>query len=172
MTDTDSELRPLVQQLIAAADEAIEIQGGVLAELKALLDAAKARDEEALAGLMGRIGETQASLVAAEQRRHGVRSRLAAALGCMPQEVTVERLAPRLATDQAEALRRRRDDLRLVAETVRDQHLKTATFISEFTRVNRALLEGLMPGGQEARTYGTDGKAAWQLAEGLFDARL
>lgn len=172
MTRCDFELEALADELVAAFDEAIEIQGGILGELKALYLAAKDRDDAAMEDLMGRLGETQAALVAAERRRQDLRKRLATALRCAPAEVTLERLASCVRSETAEALRRRRDDLKLVAETVREQHLKTSTFLAEFTRVNRALLDGLLPQNGRTRTYGTDGKAAWQPAGGLFDARL
>ena len=172
MTVAAAQVEPLARQLADVLDEAIDLEGTVLEELKDLSVAATARDDRAMEALMNRLRETRDRLETAERRRQGVRLEIAAATGCPAEEVTVEALARLLGPGEAAALRARRDRVRQVTETVRAQYLRTAMFLAEFARVNRSLLEGLLPRRTDARTYGTRGEDSWQPEPGLFDARL
>jgi hypothetical protein len=172
MTATAADTGPLVEELLAALDEAVALEEGAVGELKALSQAALARDGQVLEGLMARLGAVQARHESAERRCVRARARLAAALDCPAAGGTVEWLSSRLSGPQASGLRDRRRRLQAATDAARAQHLETAVLLAELARANRALLEGLLPRHGEPRTYGTDGRAHWRPDRGLFDARL
>jgi flagellar biosynthesis/type III secretory pathway chaperone len=167
-----TETGPLVEELLAALDEAIALEEGAVGELRALSDAATARDDRTLEDLMVRLSAVQARHAGAERRCTRARARLAAALGCPAADVTLPRLGARLPAPQAARLRDRRARIQTAAEAARQAHLQTAVLLAEVARANQALLDGLLPRRAEPRTYGTDGRARGRAERGLLDARL
>ncbi len=171
MTVAADQRDPLVGELLAVLDETIDLQQETLQQLQTLSEAILAHDDAALTERMDALGRTPDRLEAVARKRNAVRTRLARAAGCPVGEMTLDRVARGAAAPQAGAVRRRRERLRGLAETVRRQHLETAVLMAEVARVNRSILTGLFPGAAGAGTYRTDGTAPWQPGHGLLDAR-
>ncbi|HUU91020.1 MAG TPA: hypothetical protein VM238_07405 [Phycisphaerae bacterium] len=171
MTTATAQPESLVEELLAVLDETIDLQQEALAQLRALSEAILVRDDAALGQQMDDLDRTAPRFESVARRRNAVRSRLAQALACPVRQMTLGRLAQQVPEPQAGAIRLRRERLLDLAEAVRRQHLETAVLAAEVARASRSLLQGLLPGGGEARTYRTDGTAVWQPGHGLLDAR-
>lgn len=171
MTAPARDHEPLVDQLMALVDETIAFQEEAIVALRDLSAAVTARDEAALERLGETLRQAEARLGDIERRRDRLRAQLAVALAWTPHEVTLARLARHAGEPRAGALRQRRDRAIRVAGSLRGQHLKTATLLTEFVRAGRAILTGLLSQGGDARTYRTDGTAPWWPEQGLLDAR-
>jgi hypothetical protein len=168
-----TETGPLVEELLAALDEAIALEEGSVEELRALAQAAAAQDDRTLEDLMVRLSAVQARHEGAERRCTRARARLATALGCPAADVTLPRLGARLPAPQAAMLRDRRARIQTATAAARQAHLEAAVLLAEVARANQALLDGLLPRKTEPRTYGTDGRGRlWRPERGLLDARL
>ncbi|MBM4017739.1 MAG: flagellar protein FlgN [Planctomycetes bacterium] len=162
---------PLLREFLAILDEEIGLQEAALRHLAALADAVAARQDGAVERLLAEADASHQRWTALGENRRAVRRRLAEALLCAPDEVTLSRLAGALPAPYGRAVADRRLRISAAAEQVRRQHLRTAVLVIEGARLSRSLLAGLAPGAAPPGTYGAAGRRPWAPPGGLVDMR-
>jgi hypothetical protein len=171
MTAAIDDAQCLVKDLLVVLDEEIRLEEAAVGHLRGLAGAVLARDEGRAERLMAEAGDTQAGFEEVESRRHALCEGLASALGRPRAEVTLRRLVREMPAPEAEAIDARRRQLERLAGEVRRQYLRTAALVWHSVHLNRALLLGLFPQMESARTYESGGTAQPQPGGGLVDAR-
>jgi hypothetical protein len=162
---------PLVDEWLSVLDEEIASLERGLEHLKSVVAAVTKRDSRAMETLIDEMARPESREGAAERRRETLRESLAAALGWTPREMTLTRLAGALPPLDRRAVLSRRDRIVQVAAALRREQTLAAMVLKEYSRMNRAILQAILPGHGRATTYDTAGRAPWRTDRGLFDAR-
>jgi len=165
-------MEPLVEELVAALDEQIELLKLRRALLEGLCQAMLHRDEETVEKLLDRIEQAQPLQAAADGGLMALREELAKALRCDARQLKLSMLWQRLGAAQRQRLESRRGEVLAQAEAFRRQHLTATVVLTECARVNRLLLESLFPPSQAVVTYGTRGTEEWRAPSGLMDEEM
>jgi hypothetical protein len=171
MTATAAELHVCVTEFVETIDESIRLQEAAAGQLKSMAEAVKTRDEAALRRILDEADATAEKSAMAAKVRTVAALRLAGALGCGPEEVTLTRLAHRVPAAEGEVLESRRRRLVTLQGELRRQHQYTAAFLGECAHLNRSLLLGLLPDTESVKTYGRRGGRQRGPRTGLLDAR-
>ena len=159
-----------VQRLLAEMDAEIERLRLRLVQLEQLSQALVAGDEESLERLLAQMDAGQGPQAEADARLAEARRALAQALGCPGQRMS-QWLARLEGHDRWEIQRRRSSILDLMGR-LRRQHLASVTLLAECARVNRLLLDALMPRSGGVTVYGTGGADHWRGGAGLLNAEI
>jgi len=161
-----------IDELLAALDEQVDLLERKRSQLAELSAALIARNDDATERLLGELEQTEAVQRAADMRLGAVRSAVAAALGAAAVHVRLAELIEYLPSAQAAAVRQRRQHIIRKAAALRAEHLRTVLHLAEAARINRLLLESLLPGGESVVTYGARGSDHWRPEAGLVDTEL
>jgi len=161
----------LVRDLLTVLDDEIRLEEAAVGHLQGLAGAILSRDEREAERLMDEAAETQSEFEQVEEERQSLCEGLATAL-CRPRaEITLSGLVRDMPAPEAEAIHARRCRLQRLAGEVRRAHLRTAALLWQCAHLNRALLLGLFPQTESARTYEPGGTAPRRPDSGLVDAR-
>lgn len=160
-----------VSEFLGALDEAIRLQEAALGRLRGLPDAVMARDEDAVRRILAEADAASEQFAALAQAREVAKGRLAAAVACPPEEVTLSWLLGRVPAAEAEAIEARRRRIAALVGDIRRQHRRTAAFLGECAHLNHAFLTGLFPDMESVKTYGHRGRRGDRAGTGLLDAR-
>jgi len=171
MTQAAPELMPLVDEWLAVLDAEIASLEQGLAHLNAVVAAVTQRNGPAMEALIDEMARHQSEEGGSERRRDEVREALADTLGWKPAEMTLTRLARALDPPARRAILDRRDRIVQVAAALRREQTLAAMVLKEFSRMNRAVLQAVLPGHGRAATYDTAGRASCRTDRGLFDTR-
>jgi flagellar biosynthesis/type III secretory pathway chaperone len=172
MTTNLPDITGLVPDLAACLDEEISLLDRRRGQLEALSGAILDRDDGRMEALLGEIEQTMQEQRSVDLRLQAMRAALANALACRPEEVKLAALVERLQGRQRTDLDYRRQQIIVLTDRLRQQHLETCLFLLESSRINRLLLESLFPNSEPVVTYGTDGRDQWRPDTGLVDAEL
>lgn len=171
--------------MIAAAyipPELLERLGGLLDEESRLLEVRRSqldslcgaivdRDDEAVERLLQQIEQAQALQTATDAKLQLVRGALAAALHLPRAELKLSVLVAMLEGPPRLELARRRQRIMDLAARLQREHLRAVMLLNECSRINRMLLESLLPGSETVTTYGREGgRANWRGGTSLLDA--
>jgi flagellar biosynthesis/type III secretory pathway chaperone len=170
ITPVDNEA--VARELEALLDEEISLLDLRRSQLAELSKVILARDDNRMEHLLEEIERTQHIQAATDSRLNALRSALAGAWNCAPGEVRLSRVIAESPGQTRIALEHRRQQIVAMTQALRKQHLETAVLLSECAKVNRRLLEGLLPRSQEVTTYGAEGSRAWRPDTGLTDQEL
>ena len=171
MTTVAAGFMPLIDAWMAILDEEIASLERGLEHLKSVVAAVTKRDSRAMERLIDEMARPDSRQGAAERRREALRDALASALGWTPQEMTLTRLAGALPPLDRRAVLARRDRIVEVAAALRREQTLATMVLKEYSRLNRAILQAVLPGHGRATTYDTAGRAPRRTDRGLFDAR-
>jgi hypothetical protein len=168
---TTPEVKTLVGEYLAVLDEETRLQEAAVGHLKSLSAAVASRDEQTLESLLKEADAAHERLAQLEMRRRATADRLAAALRCRNENLTLKRLVRELPASEGQAVERRRRRLQTLVGEIRRQYLRTAAMLGECARLNRALLTGLFADVGSTATYGASGKSPAWPGGGLLDVR-
>lgn len=170
MTSVVPGIADLADELLPVLDEGIALLDLRRSQLEAVSCAVIGRDDTALEPLIGRIEQARQSQARADLKLKALCRNLAESLGQGRQKVRLAELIDKLPEPQRLAIDCRRQQISLQAQRFRKQHLETAVLLSECARVNRLLLEALLPGSETVTTYEKGGAAMWRSGTHLVDA--
>jgi len=156
------ELRAVLEEQSAALDR----RAGQLAELSQCILSC---NNERMESLLARMEEAQTLQAAADARLDSARRRVAECLGRPPGQVRLAELIAQLPAASAEELSRLRSRILQQVQRLRRQHLQTAVLLSESARINRLLLQCLMPQRPAVTLYDRGGPRRWRAGQGLLD---
>jgi len=171
MTATATEIHTRVSEFLGTLDACVRLQETALGRLQGLSDAVMARDEDAVRRTLDEAEAASERFAAIEQARELAKGRLAAAVECRPEEVTLSRLLRRVSAAEAEAIEGRRRRIAALVGDIRRQHRRTAAALSECAHLNHAFLTGLFPDMESVKTYSHRGGSSRGTGAGLLDAR-
>lgn len=162
----------MIDDLLTALDEqAVGLQAR-LAHMDAMIVAIVHRDEDKLETLLEEMEQAGLTQPAADARLAAVRAALADSMDCPAKDLRLASLAGRLPEPQRLAVNYRRQRIAVLAEKLQHKHLQTAMLLSECARVNRLLLEAMLPEAAQPATYNANGQEVWRPPSGLLDAEL
>jgi flagellar biosynthesis/type III secretory pathway chaperone len=164
-------LTDLLEQLAKVLDEEQSLLERRLLELQSLSESIVKRDEEWMAQLMEQIEQTQRRQEQVDAQLRLLRARLGVLLGCGP-EVRMSDLAIHVEGPQWAAIQSRRERIIDTMRDVRRQHLQTSMLLLEASRINRMLMDSMLPSSPSVMTYGQGGSETWRGEGGLMDAEL
>lgn len=128
-----------------------------LDELRALL---VKRDEKALARLLENIRMEIDGHKDLEDRRQLIRQELAIILKCDFSQVTLTRLASEVDGEKSERITSKKAELQSLATRLKEEHLRTMMLLSDCSRINSVLLNGILNFTRTGTvTYSNNGKA-------------
>ena len=162
----------LVDDLLRQLDDEIALLDQRRSQLEALSSAILHRDDGRMEGLLDEIEETMQVQARVDGKLSATRSLLADAFARRPEEMKLSEILTALHGEQKQALEYRRQQIILLTDELRQQHLQTCLFLLESSRINRMLLEGLFPNSEPVVTYGVDGRDQWRPDTGLVDTEL
>ena len=165
-------MQSLIEQLLSLLDEDISVLNLRCSQLESLSQAILHRDDETLDDLLNEMEKAQQVQTITDVKLRAIRQAIANAVGRDVKELRLSRLIGELTAEQNLALDYRRQQIVLLTEKLRRQHLETAVVLSECARVNRMLLETLFPEGSTVTTYSTDGANPWRPDVGLVNAEF
>jgi hypothetical protein len=159
----------LVEKLLGSLDEEIALLEEKTVQLASLRRAMLDRDDQAMAAVLTEIEQDQRRQDSVDLRLSAARRAMANAMGIPAGQLRLSRLIDELPPAEAASVDYRRQQILLLAERARKQHLETAILLHECSRINRMLLEGLFPQNQSVTTYGQGGSDTWRPESGLMD---
>ncbi len=147
-----------IDELLAVLDKDIEHIKKSLLRLNELRSLVVKRDDVSLGKLLESIQTESDSYSANELERQSIREKLATALDCNVEQMTLSQLEEILQGEKKAQVAKRKAALRSLTKELKKEHLCTALLLSDCARFNRVLLKSIFdPGKTEAITYSSDG---------------
>jgi len=159
----------MVRELLDVLDDEIELLNLRRSQLEVLSGAMLDRDEQAVGELLGEIEDSAQRQAATDLKLQAVRIALASAMGISAEGLKLSDIIEALRADVRPQVNYRRQQVILLIEALRAQHMETAFLVHECARINRVLLEGLFQIDPRPVTYAAGGKAGWAPHVGLID---
>jgi len=160
----------LLDELLGVLDAEAELLERKRRQLADLSDALVRRDDDATEGLLEQIELAGRQQESVDANLGALRRTLAGRFGCRADELRLSDLIERLPADRAAQVDTRRRRIVDLAESLRAQHLRTALLLMECARINRMMLESMLPRGDTVMTYGAGGANLWRSETGLVDS--
>jgi broad specificity phosphatase PhoE len=129
-------------------------------------------NNDRMESLLEEMADAQHQQTDVDQQLREVRQFFNRALAQGRANLKLADLRPYLTAEQAERMADLRGRLIRAAEQLKRKHLDTAVLLTESMKVNRMLLDGLLPNQQSVTTYGTKGQRRWRPGAGVLDAEL
>jgi hypothetical protein len=171
MTAVAAQLQASAREFLAAMDETIRLQETAAGLMDRMVEAVKSRNENALRTVIAEAESVAGPAASAAKAREVAAARLAHALGCRPEDVTLRRLVEGLPAGEAATLRTQSRRIEASLDNLRRRHLYANAFLGECSHLNRAMLLGLLPDTESLKTYGRRGRSTRGPRTGLLDAR-
>ena len=163
----------LIDELLAILDEEIELLEQKRSQLANLSEALVSTDDAATEALLKLIEQTEHTQTRVDLKLQGVRKTLAGVFGYDDAKaLRLSVLVTELPDAQASAVNDRRERLAQQVGNLRRQHLQTAMLLIECSKVNRMMMECLLPAGEAVTTYDATGTNLWRNGVGLVDKEL
>jgi ribosomal 50S subunit-associated protein YjgA (DUF615 family) len=172
MIRSNLDMAELAGRLNGVLDEQIALLEARRAQMERLSAALLERDEKATEAVLAEMEQAQQRQQGLDVKLEAVRNMLADALGWPAAEVRLGRLAEVLEGPIRTELEFRRQQIVVLARRVRQQHLETCFYLYECARINRLLLEAMLPSSPPVVTYGAKGSDQWRSQAGILDAEL
>jgi hypothetical protein len=162
----------LAEQLLEVLDRDAEHLNLALEYFNKIRAAVIKRDEAGLVELLERIEGESRSYSENEYRRQKLRKEIAAVLGWDAEDVRLSALENVLSPENAIRVSARKEIIGSLVTKVKTEHLGTAMFLSECSRLNEMLLRTIFSNVGEGVTYNFKGAAGWKHQRGVVNVRL
>jgi hypothetical protein len=165
------DIRRFSDELHHVLDEEIRLLHERTRQFDELYDAILHRHNERMETLLGEMTATQQEQAKVDTSLDALRQLFAKSLRCRPAEIKLSELADHV--DHPDGVLHKREQIILLSEALKKKHLRTAVLLTECSRINRALLDGLLPENEPSlTTYGHEGSNPWRANTGLVDAEF
>jgi len=162
----------MTPDLLALLDEEIALLGLRTRQFDDLYEAILHRRDETMESLLEEMTVAQHRQAELDEKLQTMRTMFARALHRPMREIRLSELVGLLDGEPKTRLREKRQQIILLAERLKRKHLTTAILLGESARINRLLLESLLPQADAVTTYGTGGTKPWRTSYGLVDAEM
>ena len=168
----DPIFQEMAQELLILLDEEIRLLHLRNQQFEELYESILHRDDERMEELLAEMVCAQQEQGRLDTKLQAGRTMIARSLGCKVGEMKLAMLIERLDEKKSVEMEYKRQQIILLAEQLKRKHLDTAVLLSESARINRMLLEGILPSNGTVTTYNTDGSTGWRDSTGLVDAEI
>ncbi len=172
MKATDERLNSLADELLSVLGDDIRHIKLILERLDALRAAVVRRDEQGLKCLLEDAMNEQTTYGLIEQKREMIRKEMARLLGCKISDMNLSKLGSELAGPKRDSVDQTQQELKVLCEKLRKEHMATSILLTECARFNDKLVRRILGGGCETVTYNDRGNASRQLQRGMVSIRL
>ncbi len=172
MISVTAGIASIIDELLGVLDEEIALLQRRKSQMGRLCEAIVERDDDTMERLLAEMSETQQLQEHVDLKLLAHRNTVANAVGRAPGEMKLSVLIAELPPSHRPAVDYRRQQIVLLIQDVRRQHLDTALLLGECARINHMLLTGMFPAASEVTTYDHDGPDTWRSDTGLVDAEL
>ncbi len=162
---------PAVAHLLGALEEQIDLLEHRLRHLDELTAAMVKVDNDGMEGLLAQMDSFTAAQEACHERLAAARVEAAAELG-LPPRARLSQMVEALGGRPGLALAASRQRLGELMALLKRRHMETSLLLVECMRVNRLMLEQILPSGPTVAMYGSDGAQHWRSSTGVVDAEL
>jgi hypothetical protein len=162
---------PAVAHLLGVLEEQIELLEHRLRHLDELTAAMIKVDNDSMEGLLSQMDAFTAAQEACHQRLSTARAAAAAEVG-LPPGARLSQMADALGGRAGLALGASRQRLAELMALLKRRHMETSLLLVECMRVNRLMLDQILPRGPAVAMYGSDGVQNWRSSTGVVDAEL
>ncbi|MBI5724431.1 MAG: flagellar export chaperone FlgN [Planctomycetes bacterium] len=169
---TSVDAQTAIDELQVILDKEIEVLDLRRSQMEQISQATVRRDNDLMEKLLGQMEQAIDEHARIDRQLAESRKILAAAYGWPEEQLTLSRLVEQLQGDRRRAIQQKMERILRLTETFRTQHLKTCVLLNECIRINRLLLEGVLPGAAKVATYGQNGSSAWLPAAGVMDRKI
>jgi hypothetical protein len=166
---SNSGLDNLVGELSTVLDQQAQLLASRLAQMLALREAIVGFDNDALEKVLEQMERTISDQSQCDTLLRQVSRRTARAAGCENSNAPLRQLIDILPPRHAAMLERRRAALIDQAGVLRGKHMEISMLLREYARVNREILERLLPGGNTVTVYGSSGRENWRASSGIVN---
>ena len=160
----------LLPELLTLLDRHAATLGERLAQMRQLSAHTLGRRQEPMESLLDQMERASHEQGTADAKLAAMRATLAKAIGVPVTEFRLRQLEAVLSPRDAAALRLRREQVLLLAQKVRSEHLHAAVLLNEASRVNRMMLDALL-GSAGVTSYGPDGDKRYDSCQGAVNAQ-
>jgi hypothetical protein len=161
-----------LDELLTALDEQVVLLRTKRDQMAGLSAALISRNNEQIEKRLSEMERSEVDQAISDERLRRLRARVAETLGCPESQSRLIHFLEYLSVESAELLRRKREAVIVAATELRKQHLRTVMQLTESARINRILLESLIPSGESISLYGRSGSNYWRSETGLVDTEL
>ncbi|MHC4060248.1 MAG: hypothetical protein ACYSR6_01380 [Planctomycetota bacterium] len=155
---TPTEIEDKVTELMVVLDKDVRHIQESLSRLVELRGLVIKRDDDTLSKLIDKIRCESERYAANELKRQSIRKKLAVALGCSVEQMTLSRLQVALPKEKSAQVARIKTELSSLTRELRKEHLSTTLFLSECARLNSLLLNSVFGLGKAgALVYDSNG---------------
>lgn len=172
MNESAHERHGMTPELLSLLDEEIALLGRRTRQFDDLYEAILHRRNEQMESLLEEMTLAQQQQAELDEKLRAIRTTFARALRRPTREIRLSELISLLEGQPRTRLREKRQQIILLAEQLKRKHLKAAILLGESARINRRLLESLLPQTEAVTTYGTGGAKPWRTSSGLVDAEM
>ena len=157
------EIEAFADQLLVVLDRDIRHLESTLTTLDQLRRFVVMQNNHALNQLLGNIQSQAKEFRENESNRQALRKELAVIFGCHGEQLTLSRIASRLAQEKKTEIVKRQNKLRTLTALMKKEHLTTQVLLSDCARFNRTLLKTIFETGQSKNiTYKPTGNTERQ----------
>ena len=153
-----NEIENLVDEMLKCLDvdaEQIRINLSRLNDMRGLVIK---RDDTALSKLLESIHSESESYLEHETKRHEIRQKLAKALNCSLETVTLSMLETRLSETKRNQVREKRAHLKSLVQDFKKEYASTIILVSECARFNKMLMKSIFSRNKtDSVYYGANG---------------
>lgn len=172
MKEITRELDGMIPDLLVLLDEEIALLGLRTRQFDDLYEAILHRRDEKMESLLEEMTTAQHHQAELDEQLQAMRTMCARTLKRPMREIRLSELIGLLEGQSQTRLQEKRQQIILLSERLKRKHLTTAILLSESARINRLLLECLLPKTEAVTTYGAGGAKPWQTSSGLIDAEM
>jgi hypothetical protein len=172
MNEPASQWQKMMPDLLALLDEEIELLGLRTRQFGDLYEVILHRLDEKMDSLLEEMTAAQQQQAELDEKLHSIRIMIARAMKRPMGEIRLSELVNLLDGESQRLLRDKRQQIILLAERLKRKHLTTALLLGQSARINRRLIESLLPRSETLTTYGLGGAKPWQTSPGLVDAEM
>lgn len=157
-----------VDQLLDVLDADIVHLENSLVRLNELRGLVIKRDNDALGHLLATVQSELKPYSDNESRRKMLCKKLAALIGCEPNQITLSRLGIELANTKKSELDSRKSKLKLLTTRLKSEYAGTCLLLTDCTRFNRMLIKCIFEVCQVSPTTYSSSGAAQQQTNTVF----
>ena len=158
MKATAVEIEEKIDELLVILDKDIQHIQENLLRLDELRGLVVKRDDATLGKLLASIQNESDDYKSNELKRQSMREKLAIALDCNLEQMTLSRLEAKLSGEKKAQVAGKKTILRSLAKELKKKHLSTALLLSDCARFNSMLLRSVFELGKTGTiTYSSNG---------------
>jgi hypothetical protein len=173
MNTVTIEIENKVSQFLDVIEKEIQRSRHVLLRLEQLRSLVIKRDDDGLGRILSEIKAESGSYKDNEIKRQLLRRDLASFFGCRMDQMTLTKLQENLSGEIKDQVTELKENMQIVTQKLRKEHLSTAMLLAECARFNRMLLKNIFEFSQRGTvTYSPNGQTQRQGSSAFMNIQF